>query len=63
MQKINYQKEIEQQETESAGVKQSLVTLTAENQKIKDENKALSSEVSNLKTDNFKLNLELLGVD
>ena len=54
----NYQKEIEQQATESAGVKQSLVTLTAKNQKINDELKTLSSEVANLKTDNFKLNLE-----
>ena len=54
----NYQKEIEQQATESAGIKRSLVTLTSENQKISDELKGLSSEVANLKTENFKMNLE-----
>jgi len=54
----NYQKEIEQQATESAGVKQSLVTLTSENQKINDELKNMATEVANLKTENFKLNAQ-----
>lgn len=52
----NYQKEIEQQATESAGVKQSLVTLTDENQKINDKLKTLTSETEGLKTENFRLN-------
>lgn len=51
----NYQKEIEQQASESAGVKQSLVTLTDENQKMSDSIKDLTSEVDGLKTENFRL--------
>lgn len=54
----NYRKEIEQQQTESAGVKQSLVTLTDENQKMKDEIKSLKTETENLKTENEKLTSE-----
>ncbi len=52
----NYQKEIEQQASESAGVKQSLVTLTDKNQKISDDMKKLQAETDKLKTENFKLN-------
>ena len=51
----NYQKEIEQQASESAGVKQSLVTLTDENQKMSDSIKDLTSEVDGLKIENFRL--------
>jgi len=54
----NYQKEIEQQESVSAGIKKSLVTLTSENQEISDELKSLKTDVNNLKTENFKLNSE-----
>ena len=54
----NNQKEMEQLATESAGVKQSLVTLTADNQKISDELKNSKTENANLKTENFKLSSE-----
>ena len=51
----NYQKEIDLQEAESAGVKQSLVTITNENQKISDNLKKVNKELEALKTENFKL--------
>ena len=51
----NYQKEIDLQEAESAGVKQSLVTITNENQKISDNLKKVNKELESLKTENFKL--------
>ncbi len=54
----NYQKEIEQQQTESAGVKQSLITLTDENQKLKDQVKKNKSEMEGLQNENAKLNSE-----
>lgn len=54
----NNKREIEEQAKETAGVKQSLVTLTEENQKISDEKKALSNETEKLKAENFRLNSE-----
>lgn len=54
----NYQKEIEQQASESAGVKQSLVTLTDENQKISDSLKNANKELEALKTEKFRLTSE-----
>ena len=51
----NYQKEIDLQEAESARVKQSLVTITKENQKIRDNLKKVNKELEALKTENFKL--------
>ena len=54
----NYQKEIDLQEAESAGVKQSLVTITNENQKISDSLKKANKEIEGLKTENFKLTSE-----
>ena len=41
----NYRKEIEQQASESAGVKKSLITLTEENQNLNDSNKKLTQEL------------------
>lgn len=51
----NYQKEIKQQQSESVGIKQNLVTLTDENQKLKDSVKKIKSENTELKAENDKL--------
>lgn len=51
----NYRKKIEQQASESAGVKQSLVTLTDENQKMSDTVKNLNTELETAKAENLKL--------
>lgn len=51
----NYRKEIEQQATESAGVKKSLVTLTEENQKMNDTVKTLTEELDALKLERESL--------
>lgn len=54
----NYQKKIEEQQTESAGVKRSLITLTDENQKMSDSIKSLESELDKAKEENSKLSEE-----
>lgn len=56
--KNSVQKEIEQQQSESSGVKQSLITLTDENQKLKDELKKVKSDTEGLQNENAKLNME-----
>ena len=44
----NYRQELEQKQKESAGVKQSLVSLTDSNQKLKDRVTSLEKENENL---------------
>ncbi len=48
----NYQKEIEQHQSESAGVRKSLSALSKENEKMKDAIKDLELEAETLKNDN-----------
>ena len=54
----NYQKEIEQHQSESAGVRKSLSELTKENEKMNDTIRALQTEAETLRTDNKNLLLE-----
>ncbi len=58
----NYRKEIEQQASESAGVKKSLVTLTDENEELRKKEAKLNSQIEALQGENEKLsgNKEIL---
>jgi len=51
----NYQKEIEQHQSESAGVRKSLSALTKENEKMKDTIRDLQTEAETLRNDNKNL--------
>jgi len=50
----NYQKELSDQEMETAGVKKSLIALTEENEKISNELSGLKKEVETLAQENQK---------
>lgn len=51
----NYQKEIEQHQSESAGVRKSLSALTKENEKMNDTIRDLQTEAETLRNDNKNL--------